>query len=960
MEAKTKSRYEIKNIFGFNKIKTLSLLTGLVCFFCLVVIESRAEYTGIIFLPLSFFVVSLFFDFRRSVKGLGSLIIYVAYFLRFTVFPVIIACGGYVTDYPTEMIEPYFNGACAVMIIELVAVFILLTVLGRRSLKRTATNAPCAEAVEGFVSGKFIKAVIALFLLFNLFMYIRYPSLFTLYWRIIFIRGDSVARLYAFKELIDSIPGYLYYPFKLTAELLRYLIAAVLVVRVNRNKKTVTRNWVLTLLIAFCAFSVLSSEQINSVIIAFCIAYYMLLKYRRYDRIIVIAGLTAIFFAAAFFFIKIANVSDVGSLGRILNNYFNGPLNTALSMHMKNNYAAGLGQAVKDFFNAIPVISGFAGANTSLNDIYGSVYDMAGAIMPMAGCGYYYLGYLGCWLPAALVVCAVNAFDELLLRKMSGYTRIILFICIVHAAICVFMYNIGIFYYTWIYTFIPLLIIVFASEQVPARRKQKNDKGAFIGTGGRYVPASGGRRLASNIALSIAAQIISLLVSFILNLIVPKLIDEYQYSYWQTFILYLSYTGVFHFGLLDGIALRYSQYDYDQLDKPRLRSQFRLLLFTTSAVTFIMTVISLLACKNETQVLLILFALAIIIDNQFSYTSYSFQITNRIKHYVAMTLCYRLIHVLIVIMLLLCGVSDFYWYCISDLLGKACSIGIFSLFNKELYCGRAIKFKEALKEYKTNILCGIAIMISGFSASLLLGGAKMVIQWRWDELVFGKVSFAFSLSNIFLSFVTAVSIVLFPSLKRMNTSALPSLYKNIRNGMSPLLFFALLTYFPGCWILSVWLPKYSESLAYLGILLPIIIYLSKVSLLTNNYLKAYRKEKLLFAVNVCSAALGIILFVLSAYVFNNLILILCSVVFVVMLNSAVSEILVARIINTRLWKDIAIEFIMTVGFILCASLLSRWIGLGVYGCLVAAYCGLNYKEIKKLCLKFIRKKRADS
>ena len=75
-----------------------------------------------------------------------------------------------------------------------------------------------------------------------------------------------------------------------------------------------------------------------------------------------------------------------------------------------------------------------------------------------------------------------------------------------------------------------------------------------------------GKRLLKNVSLSIAAQVVSLFVAFILNLIVPKFISEYDYAYWQTYVLYASYVGILHFGILDGIVLRYSQFDYDELD----------------------------------------------------------------------------------------------------------------------------------------------------------------------------------------------------------------------------------------------------------------------------------------------------------------------------------------------------------------------------------------------------------
>ena len=94
-------------------------------------------------------------------------------------------------------------------------------------------------------------------------------------------------------------------------------------------------------------------------------------------------------------------------------------------------------------------------------------------------------------------------------------------------------------------------------------------------------------QIKKNIGLSIIAQIISLAVSFVMNLILPKFISEYQYALWQTYLLYIGYVGILHFGLLDGIVLRYSQYDYGELDKPRIRSQFKCLLTMTSAFCLI-------------------------------------------------------------------------------------------------------------------------------------------------------------------------------------------------------------------------------------------------------------------------------------------------------------------------------------------------------------------------------------
>lgn len=467
------------------------------------------------------------------------------------------------------------------------------------------------------------------------------------------------------------------------------------------------------------------------------------------------------------------------------------------------------------------------------------------------------------------------------------------------------------------------------------------------------------KKFAKNVVYSILAQIISLAVSFVLTLIVPKFIDEYQYSYWQTYVLYVGYVGVLHFGLLDGLVLRYSKYDYEELDKARLRSQFIILLIFTSITTLLTSVISLTVAGYPDKIIFVLVAVGIITKNIVTYSSYMFQITNRISKYVFLIIAQRLAYGLIVVLLLILKVNDFYWYCIADLAADLVGFVIGAVFNRGLFLGRSLKLREAFGELKLNVSSGIILMMANWSAMLMIGGAKMIIQWHWTELIFGKVSFAFSVSNIFLVFVSAISVVMFPSLQRIEADKLPSLYKTVRGMLSPVLFFMMIFYFIGCRILNLWLPKYSESLVYLGVLLPIIIYSSKVSLLTNNYLKVYRKEKLMLLANAISIAVGAVLFVLCAYVFNNLYALLGCVVFVITLNSVLSEIFVLRTIHVKIVKEFIIEAVMTVGFILCASLLNLWIGCAAYGGMLLVYAIINYKSVIALMRKLLRRKSSD-
>lgn len=462
------------------------------------------------------------------------------------------------------------------------------------------------------------------------------------------------------------------------------------------------------------------------------------------------------------------------------------------------------------------------------------------------------------------------------------------------------------------------------------------------------------KKFAANVIISIAAQIISLAVGFVLNLVVPKFIDNYQYAYWQAYTLYVGYVGILHFGLLDGLVLRYSQYDYEELDKARIRSQFMLMLVFTSALAILTSAVALLAVDGVPKIIVVLVSVGIVTKNLVTYTSYSFQITNRISKYAVLIIAQRLIYGVIAAILLACKVNDFYWYCLADIAGDLTSFFMASFFNKGMYFGKTIKLKETLKEAKINVGAGIILMLANWSAMLMVSGAQMIVQWNWGDLVFGKVALAFRVLNLFLTFITAASVVLFPSLKRLDNDKLPSLYKNIRSVLSPFLLFCLILYFPGCWILQRWLPDYADSTVYLGTLLPIILFTSKVSLLTNNYLKAYRKEKAMLLANLVSVALGAALFLSFSFGLNNLDALLISIVAVIAFNSVISEIIVLKIIKVRIVADFIIELLMVAGFILFVRFLDFWWGCLAYFVLYLIYCALNYKTIIAFVKKLFR------
>ena len=458
-----------------------------------------------------------------------------------------------------------------------------------------------------------------------------------------------------------------------------------------------------------------------------------------------------------------------------------------------------------------------------------------------------------------------------------------------------------------------------------------------------------GKKIAKNMMLSVLAQAVSVLVGFVLNLIVPKFIPESDYSLWQSYLLYSQYLGVLHFGLMDGIVLRYARFDYDELDKDMVRSQYRVIMELDLLLSAGLLAIGCLLLRGDNRVLCILLACTVCIEITFNYISFTFQITNRITHYVAYIAVYRVIYCLLVLGCLAAGQSSYIWFCLVYLAADVAVILFFGLrYSRRLLVGSMVPRARLLPELRTTLSAGVWLMLSSYAANFLVGSGKMVIQWRWGLLVFGKVSLAFSLTSFFLQFVTAISVVLFPSIKRMEPDKLPGMYCRIRQGISPLLFAAMLLYYPGCVLLRLWLPKYEVSVSYLGMLLPLIIYTSKVSLLTNNYLKAYQQERTMLRINASCVAAGLALFALGAWVLNSLTAVLLLVLLSVMLRSMLSEAAVMRIIHVDLRREFVIEFALTAVFLISTCLLPYWWGLGVYGAALGGYLLGKRRDLRQL------------
>lgn len=450
-----------------------------------------------------------------------------------------------------------------------------------------------------------------------------------------------------------------------------------------------------------------------------------------------------------------------------------------------------------------------------------------------------------------------------------------------------------------------------------------------------------------NLYYTVAANFATLGISVLLNLFVPKLLGVTEYSYWQLYVFYSSYVGFLHFGWVDGIYLKIGGEEYDKLDKKSLGSQFWYLMIFELILSVIVILWTLIFRPLTNQsLILILTAIVSVITIMKTYVLYIFQSTNRIKEYAQLSRNDRYLYVLFIGIYLLTGGRDFYWLIIMDIFSKLV-LTIWGISRiGDMVTQKIQPIKTTISEILENINIGSKLMLSSIASMLILGTIRFFVQQRWTIETFGKLSFTLSISNMFLTFVNAVGVVMFPLLRRTNQDKLPTLFVTLRNIFVPITYGILLFYIPAKQILGIWLPAYSDSLMYMGILFPIVIYEGRMSLLINTYLKSLRKEKTILMVNVVTLITSFLLSMLAIYIIGNLILSVCLIIFSLALRCNLAEFFLCRAMKVRIGYRTILETLLTVLFIISNLLFNgSWISLLFYGICYLIYLLIIHQSI---------------
>lgn len=437
----------------------------------------------------------------------------------------------------------------------------------------------------------------------------------------------------------------------------------------------------------------------------------------------------------------------------------------------------------------------------------------------------------------------------------------------------------------------------------------------------------------NNLIVAFIAQGISLILSFFISFILPKILSVEQFSYWQLFMFYISYVGFFHFGINDGVYLKYGGLKIKELNKEYVSGQFKILLFI-QLIFFFIFFVYILQCQLifDRKCVLFFTGFYMIIFNLSNYLGYIFQSVNKTRWYSYSMIIDKVFFIICVVGLVVAKFDNYIIYLTLYLFGKILCLAYCMIKAKKIVFVKIRRYDDVFFELKNTISVGIKLTVSAISSMLILGIGRFFIDENWGIEVFGKISFALSLTTFALSFISQVSMVFFPALRTTDKKSQIRIYELMRIFcffVMPLIYIVMI---PMKVILTYWIPSYNDSFQYLSILLPICIFDAKMNMVFNTFFKVLRFEKILLCINVLTLTLSTILCFIATYVLKSYIMVMISMVIAITFRSCLSEIYLGKKLHSLDIQKMIFEIVYALCFIIVS---------------------LNYKTITSLFLVLI-------
>lgn len=448
------------------------------------------------------------------------------------------------------------------------------------------------------------------------------------------------------------------------------------------------------------------------------------------------------------------------------------------------------------------------------------------------------------------------------------------------------------------------------------------------------MPGSGKKTIKSILKVSIS-NIIKLLAGVLVGFLLPKIIGVDDYGYYKTFALYITYVGIFHFGIVDGIYLKFGGDDYKELDAPKFRLYTRVLILMEIILSLIGVLVSVLALSGNTRFIFASVSVFILAYNVVNYYQVISQITRRFSELSVINIIQSVLTVIGMVGIWL--IYHFEWAEVNYKYYTLIYVGIqlllcfiYVFIYRNITFGKANKIADEKMELGRLIISGIPLLIANLCLILILNIDRQFVNVLFDNEVYAKYAFAYTLISLISTATTAIATVLYPTMKRMELEKLKSSFDKFTEIILIFVFACLMIYFPLRIFINWFLPKYSDSLDYFRILLPGIAVSALITIVIQNYYKVMNKNFSFFIVSIITLILAFTSNLVCYLIFKNTYSISIASIAVMVTWYFILVIYLRRVFEFKFIFNTIYMLVSTAAFYGLSFIGNDWLGLGLH------------------------------
>lgn len=247
----------------------------------------------------------------------------------------------------------------------------------------------------------------------------------------------------------------------------------------------------------------------------------------------------------------------------------------------------------------------------------------------------------------------------------------------------------------------------------------------------------------------VSSNIFAILVALFSGFILPKELSIPDYAYYRVYLLYISYAGFFHFGIVNGIYLKYGNMDLDQIPRKVFRAYSYFMLLSQAAVVAALSLILFAGRAAMELDKVIAFAFVIIniplINIKWFYSSIN-QFTKRFVIDSYVTYLQNILNLVMVFIVILLKWYDFQWILVIITICNLICMVITMGQNKMILWGDKEKLSDI--EIPELIKNGFFLMLSEFVGIIILGIDSMFVDNLFSQTEFAMYSFAVSVISV--------------------------------------------------------------------------------------------------------------------------------------------------------------------------------------------------------------------